>query len=365
MLISSADRLIETKMDKYVSGKLDPLTDRATKLESTIDGMSKQIKQKQLLLENGQTKLQEQLHIQELAISSKAGSKKSYLNLLEMSKDPNKSNDLIKASLREVELFYDADRNQLSYQRLVKSETMQDPGFSVDEAIFVLRNNKELTEAAINTLGQLKSKATISELCQIALNSDDLRAVNRAIRAIEIISEEKIRPLDFEKVKNWWERNKNEKEYLGNYDGYCEVVKNMNQIPIRTFMLDTFINKLSSTIESDQMALHSKCLKAGFLVMKGDQVEAKKLLDEVQKVKSDYYWYYVWDSSLKIKESDLEGAISSINSAFKKSPTSDVAATIKHWKIFDPIKMDSKINWPEKAAQPLYGRGSQEKIMPP
>lgn len=346
MLISSADRLIETKMSKYVSEKLSPLTERATKLESSIDEMDSQIKQKQRLLELGQTKLQGQLHIQELAISSKAGSKKSYMDLIEMSKDPNSKNDLINASLKEIEQFYDVDRNQVSFKRLVKTETMQDPGFSVDEAMLYLLNAEELKEAAINTLSLLKSKATIAELCKIVLTSEDLRLVNRAIRAIDIISEERIRPLDFKKVETWWKQNKDKKEFQGSYDGYCEVIKSMWKKPIQASSIETFIKDLSSTIKSDPMALHSMCLKAGFLIMKGNIEEAKTVLNDVHKVKSDYYWYYVWNASLKIKEGDLESAVSSLNSAFKKSPTFDVVATIMFWDIFDPIIQNPKINWP-------------------
>lgn len=158
--------------------------------------------------------------------------------------------------------------------------------------------------------------------------------------------------MEFEKVETWWKQNKDKREYQGSYNGYCEVIKHMWKSP-KISSLDAFILDLSSTIESDPMALHSMCLKAGFLVMKGNLEEAKTILNDVHKVKSDYYWYYVWDASLKIKEGDLEGAVSSVNSAFKKSPTSDVVATIKYWNIFDPIEQNPKINWPIKnVAQP-------------
>ena len=255
MLISSADRLIESKMNSYVSEKLAPLMDRATKLESTIDGMDRQISEKQLLLEEKQNTLQKQLRIQELAISSKAGSRKAYIDLLALSKDPNNGNDLINASLKEIELFYDVDRKQLSYEHLVKAETMKDPGYSVDEVIFIMRNNKDLTEAAINTLSQLKSKAVIAELCQVVFDSDDLHVVNRATRAIQILSGEEIHPLDFEKVKQWWSLNKDNKEFNGNYDGYCEVIKMLHNHPIMTGEFDTLLKSLSSTIEKRPFSL--------------------------------------------------------------------------------------------------------------
>jgi hypothetical protein len=309
MLISSADRLIETKMNTYVSQKLAPLNEEASELKSTIDRMNQQIKEKQSLLEEGQIEIQGQLHIQELAIASKAGSKKAYSELLQKNENPANSSDLLTATIKEIELFYDADRGMLSYPTLVKTETMQDPGCAVDEVVYLLRNNKDITEAAINTLSRLKSKASVSELYKVVIDSEDLRAITRATRAIEIITNEKMRPLDFSKARMWWEQNKDKKEFLGNYDGYCEVVSKMFQSPVKHSDIDGFIESLSITIDNDSMALHSKCLKAGFLLIKNRIDDAKIILDEVKKAKSDYYWYFVWEAALKIKEGDLDGAI--------------------------------------------------------
>jgi tetratricopeptide (TPR) repeat protein len=355
MLRSSADRLIETKMAGYVSDKLKPLNKEAAELKSTIDVMNKQISDKQSMLEEGQVKLSNQLHIQKLAIASKAGSRKAYSELLEMRINGANGNGLIAASLKEIELFYDADRHQLSYPVLVKKETMKDPGYAVDEVFYVLHNSPNFVEAAINTLSRQKSEAAIAELCKIVFNTKDLRAAARATRAIEIITDEKIRPLDFIKVEVWWEQNKDNNKFLGNYDGYCEVVSRMWQRPINNSRLVDFINSLSETIDSDPNALHSMCLKAGFLMMSDDFDSAKNILNAIKQIKNDYYWLYVWEAPYKINEGDIEGAIASVNSAFKKSPTSDVINTIKYWKIFEPIKEDPQIDWPrkeERDAQP-------------
>jgi hypothetical protein len=56
-----------------------------------------------------------------------------------------------------------------------------------------------------------------------------------------------------------------------------EVINHMWKSPIKMSDLDSFIKNLSSTIESDPMALHSMCLKAGFLVMKDNLEEAKTI----------------------------------------------------------------------------------------
>jgi|LGVE01.1.fsa_nt_gb hypothetical protein len=102
----------------------------------------------------------------------------------------------------------------------------------------------------------------------------------------------------------------------------------MWQRPINNSHLVDFINSLSVTIDSDPNALHSMCLKAGFLMMSDDFDSAKNILNAVKQIKNDYYWLYVWEAPYIINEGDIEGAIASVNSAFKKSPTSDVTNTI-------------------------------------
>ena len=91
-----------------------------------------------------------------------------------------------------------------------------------------------------------------------------------------------------------------------------------------------------------------------------DTNQAKEILDEVRKIKSDYYWLYVWEAALKIKQGDLDSAIKSVNSAFEKSPTSDVERTLRYWNIFEPIKDNQKVSWPSKEKQNTQQNISEE-----
>lgn len=349
-LESAAQEVVADKMAKYVSDRMVPLNQKANELKSSIDEVNRTVAEKQTILEDRQKKLSGQLHIQDLAIFAKAGSREAYTALLDMRSKEVDANDLLTASLKEIELLYDVDRNQLSFQVLVHKETWKDPGYAVDDVIFEMRHNPTLMEGAINTLSQLKSEASIKELCRIVNSSQNLRVAARATRAIEIITGEKIGPLEFDKVQNWWEKNKDNKAYLGDYDGYCEVAEKMGQRPNRN-KLPEFISNLNKTITSDTKALHSMCLKAGFLVMIGESAQAKDLLDEVRKIKSDYYWLYVWEAALKIKEGDLDSAIKSVNSGFAKSATSDIETTLRFWNIFEPIRDNPKVAWPSKEKQ--------------
>jgi hypothetical protein len=348
MLQDSANRLIESKMTAFVSDKLKPLDQQAGELKATIDDMNVAIGAKQAAIEEQQKKLASQLHIQELAVAAKAGSRQSYTDLLRLKGSDVDASDLLAASLKEIELFYDADRNQFAHQTLVKAETLRDPGFAVDEVVFTLRREPKLIEAAINTLSRLKSKASVKELCRIVSTTDDLRAAARATRAIEEITGERIRPLEFEKLEAWWKVNQSDPAYSGDYDGYCNVVARMSEGSVQNAALPDFIAGLSRTIDTEPQALHSMCLKAGFLTMRGELETARGLLANVRKTREDYYWLYVWEGALKVKEGDSHGAVESVNSAFQKSPTSDVENTIRGCAIFAPIMNDPNVNWPRK-----------------
>lgn len=224
-ITKSADRVIKSKATGFIDEKMKPLNEQADALENKIEKLQYEMVIKQASLEQSQNSIANQLHIMQLAIAAKAGSRKAYNNLLELDETESHFKDVIDASLKEIELYYDADRSQLSFKVLVKKETLKDPGGSVDEVIFTLRESPDLAEAAVNTLSKLKSKATVNELCRLIEKTEDLRVAARATRAMGVLTGEKIRPLDFDKVGKWWKENYINSAYLGNYDGYCYVAK--------------------------------------------------------------------------------------------------------------------------------------------
>lgn len=233
-----------------MDGRLHPLRDKAVYIEKSVDNVRKDIESQQLEIKNKQDKLSNQLKITELSIDAKAGSRESYNSLLSMAKNETEHTNLLKASLKEIELFFDADRGQLLFPILVKKSTMKAPGYSVDEVVHILRTEPDLTEPAINVLSNLKSKASVKELCVFIEKTDNLRAAARATRALEEITGERFRPLEFEKVTNWWTENSANKIYSGSYDGYLSVVQDMWRGPIDPQRLERFVKQLTVTCES-------------------------------------------------------------------------------------------------------------------
>ncbi len=342
----SADRVIETKMSTYVDQQLLPLHEQSSALHTSLETIRDDIKNKQKALQLEQVELSKQLKIRELAIAAKAGSRTAYTQLLAMQGDPEQPKSLLAASVKEIELFYNVDRSLFSAPVLVKALTLKDPGYAVDEVIYTLRHKPQLAEAAINTLGSLKIKGTVRELCKLVSDSDDLRVAARATKAIQEITGTIIQPLDFIKVAEWWEEHSTDPDYNGSYDGYIKVAKDMWNTLLPWSKIDMFIQELETTISSDPNALHSRCLKAGFLLMQNKDKEAKALLDEVRVKRADYYWLYVWDAAFHVKTNNTQEAEKLINKAFLKSPTQDVDQTIKRWKIFAPIYSSDEVKWP-------------------
>ncbi len=318
-----------------------------------ISNTTATISTRQKELASHQGMLADELRIQELAISAKAGSRAAFTNLQQMQSSTNPFPELISACLKDVELFYDADRYQERYQVLVKTETLNDPGYASDEIVYSMVHGPDYCEeAAINSLGKRKSKATVREICRKMAETPNLRAAARTTWALEQITGEKLRPLGFGQGQKWWERNETNIVYCGDYSGYAAVITGMwKPPPITPQKLDHFVDRLRVTIDSDPQALHSRCLAAGFLFILNRDDEARKLLEDVRTVQSDYYWLYVWDAAGHLKTNGTETAIALLNKALNKSPTKDVEQAIRYWNIFDPIKGSTNVTWPSKKTE--------------
>ena len=349
MIRESADRVISVKMAGYVDNKLMPLEKRAASLEGSIGEVRTDIESKAKSLEVQQDKLSQQLNITELSIAAKAGSRSAYEKLLKLSSDTGSSNEFLVASVKEIEFFFDVDRNQLSYMTLVSGETMKDPGYSGDEVIARMHSVPGLQVAAINTLGRLKSKATVKELCRLLSVTTNLHVATRITRTLEEITGEKFRPLEFDKVAKWWSENEGNSLYCGNYEGYLEATKGTAG-QIKTTELPYYIKRLSETCESDPAAYHALCLKAAFLLMLNRDDEANVILKGIPSPQSNR-WYLVWTAAVKIKKDDLKGGVDSINLAFSASSDFEIANEIKKWLIFSPVLMDKRIKWPDQASR--------------
>lgn len=318
-------------------------------LQEVVDAIKNDIEKEQAILAREQQELADKLRIQELSISAKSGSRAAYDELFEAMRSPERCNDLLRAVMREIELFYDADRNQLSFMTLVEASTMKDPGFSADEVVFILRTQPSLAEAAVNTLSRLKAKATVGELCRLALDGLDLRVAARATRALNEITGEKFRPLEFDKVRIWWDAKHTNEVYRGEYDNYVNTVQAMQTGQIQSiFDVERHLSFMRKTTESDPEAFHARCMMAGLYLISGRSDQAKELLDEVRTKRPDYAWLHLWDTAWHIINDQLDEAATALNKAFVKYPGPTIEAYIRNYNIFQPLHDVEDINWPSR-----------------
>ena len=71
-LQEATDRIIDIKMGDYVESKIKPLNTRADNLSSHIKNVGDDISKKQDQIRKDQESLRDNLHVQQLAIASKA-----------------------------------------------------------------------------------------------------------------------------------------------------------------------------------------------------------------------------------------------------------------------------------------------------
>ena len=340
-ILNKQKQLESEQKSTYV--QIRTLKTDADEISKNINKFSEDISQKQTQFEFDQRSLRQQLHVQQLAIAAKAGGKKEYLELNELSKVKSEAQLFANNALREVLFYYDYDRSRLSYDVLVDQVSKQDPGYSAEEICFLFSIDKDLREAAINTASKQKNKKIVQFICESIENQDDLRLIARMTLALEKLTEAKFKPLDIESVKAWWSINKNNNEYKSNYEGYFYVYNELLKGGIVKSNYEKYIKELEKTISTDNNALHARAMKGAILALSNKYIEAESEFNELEKLKSDFRWLLFWRSALFIKQNKIDDAIESMNAAFRKSPWLEEEA--KRHGIFKNILKDPRIKF--------------------
>lgn len=100
-LKKAADQAIATQMSDYVRAQIDPV--------------KKDISAKQEQLQSAQITINDQVRVQQLAIGAKAGGLADYEELQRDAARTDELGNTAKTSLKEIELYFDADRAQLTF----------------------------------------------------------------------------------------------------------------------------------------------------------------------------------------------------------------------------------------------------------
>ncbi|MCF6153920.1 MAG: tetratricopeptide repeat protein [Candidatus Brocadia sp.] len=350
MLKEAADEAIRTKMGQYVEEKVNPLKSEADDLSKRIEVLTTEISAKQNQIEKNQTSLHEQLHVQQLAVASKAGSRKDYEELKGIAASESELQIYARAALKEIELYFDADRNQRAYITLVESISRQNPGFSVEEVIDIYHNSG-LQEAAVNVLYDLNRKMAVQELCDSLDSEQDLRVIARMTRTLEKLTGERFRPLDTDAVKAWWSINRSRSEYKSPYGGYLKALTLIRRGSLTGNDVKQIISLLDETIQADPEALHARCLRGFYLMLLGNYDKAEEEFKEVEKHNKDYRWLLLYEAILLVVQNKIDQAIELLNKALERSPSLEIVA--KQLILSKELITNPKIKWPSEKTKQL------------
>ncbi len=337
MLQEAADEAIRTKMADYVEERINPLREQAKDLSSSISTKSSELMDKQALLEK-------QLHIQQLAISSKTGSRKDYEELQSLAN----SEISAKVAIKDVEQFYDADRGQLTFRILGDPITSEDPGYSVDEVALLFVTAPDLRAASVNRLSILNRKTCIATLCESLKAEQDLYVIARITRVLQIITKNKFEPLGLQSALAWWDNHSNDPEYKNTYDGLIQasILFDYYHFSPPAPIIQSLIQKLDSTITADPEARYSRCMRGGLLALLGKYEESEREFIEAEKLSADYRWLYFWKSVLRMKQDRIDEAIELLNKALAKSP--GLEGFIRTSNYFGQMLENPNIKWPAR-----------------
>ncbi|MBM4056405.1 MAG: hypothetical protein FJ264_17395 [Planctomycetes bacterium] len=335
--LSNKNKIADKEL-KNISNKILPLELKAKSLSTLIRKI-----RKELLL------LQEILKIQQLTTAAKAGSRRDYEELNEISTKDPRIQTYTKAALNDIFFYFDAERN-IGGRTLGDLIARKPIECSVDEVIDIYHNadpSLGLRESAINTLAKLKKDTAVQEICDSIYKEQNLRVIARMIRALSILTDEYFETLDINKVKTWWGKNPNKEKYKSCYKEYLEALAYIRK---KSSLSDEeskyVISLLEKTIEMDPDALHARCLRAAYLANIGKYDDAEIELKEVEKRNNNYRWLYYFQAELFVWRKNYDKAIESLNQAMSISPS--IENNVKNALIFKDLVKDPQIKWPSE-----------------
>lgn len=336
-LKKAADAAIASQMGEYVKGQLEAL-------KRDIDTKQKQLADDQAIL-------REQVEVQELVTAAKTGGTTAYQQIVAKSETPGATRNSATAALHEVEIYYDLDAAQIFYPMRVDVVSNQDPGWSLEELLFDLRKpeNEAVDRIAIiNTIGQLSrsipnGQNALFELYARLATEKDLRVRARLVWAINIITKQQFRPLDFGACEGWWKLHKDQEAYAQVYTEFFRVFES----PKPT--VEAVIPACDPVIQKDPRALFVRSVKATALVQIGRLEDAEKEVSEAEKIAGDYRWMLYAKARLGLKQGKTKEAIDALNAALRKSP--GLEKVIKAETEFASLIANPELHFPSQSAK--------------
>jgi hypothetical protein len=350
-LRQAADEAIRSRMAAYVDDKVRPLETRADRISSQIETMSSDLAAKQAQLVTNQATMRRQLSVQELALSARTGGLVEYKELERLAAEQSDVKNQATVALREINWYFELDRASLVTVTLVDPISRANPGYSVEEAVAVLYGSDAGNrQAAANFLHDQNRKNTVQDLCEVLAEEKDLIVIARITRTLEKITGNRFAPLGRDGVLTWWSKHSGDAEYQSPYRPYLKAKDIVWEPALSMNRVDEAIRLLEETETKEPDALHSKCVHATLLIMKGQLHEAESKFQDVEKKDKDFRWLNFWRPVLFLAQTNETMAVTSLNKAMERSPMLEpfVRAIIP----YQPMLTNTNIVWPSKKKLP-------------
>ncbi|MGH8099992.1 MAG: tetratricopeptide repeat protein, partial [Chthoniobacterales bacterium] len=256
-----------------------------------------------------------------------------------------------KAALKEVELYFDSDRAQLSYLAFTDSVSRQAPGWSYEEMLAHLEDkDSRAREAAVNVIAQVagsnKSKGIVAELIETLKVETNLRVIARISRALSIITNEEFEPWDRDGILSWWRIHDRDPRYQSPFGGFRQALRLLNKENTAED-LPKAVTLLDETLKADPDAIYTRALKIRCLIARDDLSDAEKEVSELERRQGDFRWGLLWKSLLLHRQGKNDAAVTTINAAFDRSP--ELVKSARDDEAFKDLLENPKIVWPQKS----------------
>jgi hypothetical protein len=350
-LRQAADDAIRSKMAAYVDDKIQPLAARADAISTRIETMSVDLAAQQAQLMSNQATMSRQLSVQELALSARTGGWEEFEMLKRLASVRSDVQNQASVALKEINWYFELDRASLVTITLVDPITRANPGYSVEEAVAMLRGpSAENRQAAVNFLHDQNRKNTVQDLCEAFAEEKNLIVIARTTRALEKITGNRFSALDRDGVLAWWSKHSADTEFQSPYRAYLKVKDVIWEPRLSMDKADEAIRLFEETEAKEPDALHSRCMHATLLILKGQLHDAESKFKEVEKKDKDFRWLNFLRPMLFLAQTNEAAAITSLNKAMERSPIlENLARGIVQYQ---PLLTNTNIVWPSKKKLP-------------
>ena len=308
------------------------------------------------------------INVYEKCASARAGTRKDYDFLVELSVNTNRVAHVASSTVEEIRKSFEQKKSSLITQRpLLVYKDNRDKKVPEDDMILaVYSDSVGRCDGAIKSRADKNEKTDVAVLMHAVKSSQYLDFVYAAIRGIEKLTGDTFPALGIQETLDWWKANEANPIYHCAFERYTETA----QLPNES-MDDCIWRKIDFLLdwigENTNQYSSASLLVPMLLFANGNGEKEQKRQDSLEKVFE--YWtaenpkvdnWYVY-KALYLARYSPNSLVVFVNERLKEHPTFE--DELKRWTFyFNPEFFELPvINWPSKSTMQLQDGGTPEK----